>query len=363
MHDGVTPGAFSANVITRIPNAESPNSDMKAQNKRKAPKKRGPRTSFGDWLRLRARAEEEETDRDDDLDIEDLDDEDLEGDEELDDEYSDAEADELPDDGEDDPEEFDDYEREKELDFDDEDDERAPFPITKDRMGGDEEEPPLTGRFKDFYRMDGEEEQEADAPGGFEPGQAAVGTIGGMGSDVPKIERARILMRQLVNKPGIDRDTIIQEFMKRLPTTESTATSYYEDIAREMGLMGKDEAGNMAGDESTGEDEPVDSLPGDNTQQLSQEEIESQDPNAQGLIRTVDKAHLVFKRQMEDGKFEELWVYNLGDKIHDSLNVRRDILGGTDIPRGHTRSEDGHQSYTLHTLGNAQLLHVTGLAN
>ena len=377
MHDGVIPGAFAANVLSRVPNAESKNKDMRSENKRKAPSRRNPRTSFGDWLRYRARAEEEETYLDDEeLDNEDLDDKDLE---DLDDEEGyeddcgcDAQEDELPDDGEDDPEEFGDYEEEKELDFDEEDDERAPFPLPDlDGRDVEEESPIPKGRFSDFYRMNsGEEEEEApgagEGPGGFEPGQAAAstGTIGGMGSDVPKIERARILMRQLVNKPGITREEIIQQFIDRLPTTESTATSYYEDIAREMGLSGDDEDinKNLGGDEA-GEEEPVDELPGDTTQELSQEEIDAQDPDAQGITRTVANSHLVYKRQMEDGKFEELWIYNIGDKMEDSLSIRREILSGTDIPRGHTRSEDGQQSYTLHTMGNAQLLHITGLAN
>ena len=185
-----------------------------------------------------------------------------------------------------------------------------------------------------------------------------------MGSDVPKIERARILMRQLVNKPNITREEIIQQFIDRLPTTESTATSYYEDIAREMGLNNDNEERpeNLGGDDSDDEG-PVDELPGDNTQELSQEEIDSQDPDSQGISRSVANAHLVYKRQAEDGKFEELWVYNIGDKMEDSLTVRREILSGTDIPRGHTKSEDGQQSYTLTTMGNAQLLQVTGLAN
>lgn len=355
MHDGVIPGTFSANVIKRIPNEEEDNKDMKSQNRRNAPSRRMRRTSFSDWLRFRTRAEDEEySDDDEKFGDEDLDDEELDGEKKLEepDPFADEDdPEECPSigDEEDDPEEFDDFDEEKELDFDDE---GSPFPLP-------------AGRFKDFYRMDssdGMEEEEEDTPGGFEPGQA-VGTIGGMGSDVPKIERARILMRQLVNKPGITREEIIQQFKDRLPTTDSTATSYYEDIAREMGLTGKDPESNMDHGGGTGADEPVEELPGDNTQELSQEQIASQDPNGQGIMRTVDKAHMVYKRQMEDGKFEELWVYNSGDRINDALAVRREILSGTDIPRGHTKSEDGQQSYTLTTMGNAQLLHVTGLAN
>lgn len=359
MHDGVIPGSFTANVIKRIPNEEFDNKDMKSENRRKAPaRRRNRRASFGDWLRYRARAEEEEYLDDEELDDEELDDEELD-DEEFD-EYSNPEEDDDLSDDEDDPEEFDDFEEEKELDFED-DDERAPFPITKDRDDGEGEDLPLpAGRFKDFYRM-GDEEQE-EAPGGFEPGQA-VGTASAMGQKVKKIDKARTLMRQMASKPGITRDEMIQELMRQLPTTESTATSYYEDIAREMGLMGdgsQQDAGEGGG---MGDDGPIAELPGDNTQELSQEQIDAQDPDAQGITRTVDKAHLVYKRQQEDGKFEELWIYNSGDKLDDALNVRREILAGTDIPRGHTKSEDGQQSYTLTTMGNAQILHITGLAN
>ena len=371
MHDGVIPGSFTANVLTRVPNVKDYGSeDMKKQNRRNAPERK-TRPSFLRWLQARAEEEEKILSNLDDLDDDELDDEELDDidDEELpDEEYDDSPCYDEDDLDDEDPQEFDDFDEEKELDF--EDDDRAPFPVTrgnrfKDFYNGDDDEggeESRAGRLTDFYRMDGEEEQEENAPGGFEPGQA-LGTIGGMGSNVPKIERARILMRQLINKPGITRDDIIEEFKRRLPTTDSTAISYYEDIAREMGLTGHadEDLSAAAGD---GEDEMAGEMPGEETAMtMPQEEIDAQDPNAQGMIRTVPKAHLVFKRQQGDGKFEELWVFNLGDKIHDALNIRREILSGTDIPRGHTRSEDGNQSYTLQTMGNAQLMHITGLAN
>jgi hypothetical protein len=372
MRDGVIPGTFSSKVLSTVPNTIS-SDDTKKENRRKSLKYRDIRTSFADWLRMRARAEEEElwdTDDTNDDNDEDLEDAELD---DIDDEDYDSGCDDYDecdyDDNEDDPEEFDDFDEEKELEFDDEEHERAPFPLPhRDDDGFSDIS---AGRFKDFYRMSAGEEEQEEAPGGFTPGEA-VGTIGGMGSDVPKIERARILMRQLVNNPNVTRDDIIEQFIKRLPTTEETAKSYYEDIAREMGLNKKDDdiGGLQGGEDDDDDDEgPVDELPGDTTQELSQEEIDAQDPNSQGIIRTVTNAHLVFKRQMEDGKFEELWIYNIGgpkkesSKIEDSLSVRREILSGTDIPRGHTKSEDGQQAYTLHTMGNAQLLHITGLAN
>ena len=80
------------------------------------------------------------------------------------------------------------------------------------------------------------------------------------------------------------------------------------------------------------------------------------------IIRTVNGAHLVYKRQAEDGTFNELWVYNT-DNMQGELKIRRDILAGTDIPQNQTQSEDGSQHYTLQTLGNGQILYIQGLPN
>lgn len=90
--------------------------------------------------------------------------------------------------------------------------------------------------------------------------------------------------------------------------------------------------------------------------------VESDDPNRQGLIRTVKSAHLVYKRECGEGGFEELWIYNVGT-LKDELEVRKAILAGTDIPANRTSSEDGSQTYTLWSAGNAELVHITGLQN
>ena len=47
--------------------------------------------------------------------------------------------------------------------------------------------------------------------------------------------------------------------------------------------------------------------------------------------------------------------------MKNELTVRRNILAGTDIEPKKTKSEDGQQSYTLTTMGNAQMLNITGL--
>ncbi len=72
----------------------------------------------------------------------------------------------------------------------------------------------------------------------------------------------------------------------------------------------------------------------------------------------------MYKRKNEEGSFDELWVFGTGDNdIKDSLEVRRAILAGTDIPPRALKSENGQQSYTLTTLGNGQILHIKGLPN
>ena len=88
----------------------------------------------------------------------------------------------------------------------------------------------------------------------------------------------------------------------------------------------------------------------------------SDDPDRQGLIRTVKGAHLVYKRDTEEGSFEELWIYNVST-LRDELIVKKAILAGTDIPTNKTQSPDGSQSYEIWSAGNAEMLLVKGLPN
>lgn len=85
-----------------------------------------------------------------------------------------------------------------------------------------------------------------------------------------------------------------------------------------------------------------------------------EDPDRQGLIRTVDNAHLVYKRETEDGTFEELWVYNSTD-MRAETETKRAILSGTDIPVNKTRSPDGAQTYELWASGNVEMMVIRGL--
>jgi len=88
----------------------------------------------------------------------------------------------------------------------------------------------------------------------------------------------------------------------------------------------------------------------------------SENPNRQGLIRVVKGAHLVYKREKENGTFDELWMYNIVS-LRDELKLKKMILAGTDIPPAQTQSDDGSQTYEIWSAGNAELILIRGLPN
>lgn len=88
----------------------------------------------------------------------------------------------------------------------------------------------------------------------------------------------------------------------------------------------------------------------------------TENPDRRGLIRTVKNAHLVYKRETEEGTFEELWVYNITN-LRDEQSIKRSILSGTDIPINKLTSPDGGQSYEIWAAGNVEMLIVRGLPN
>ncbi len=90
---------------------------------------------------------------------------------------------------------------------------------------------------------------------------------------------------------------------------------------------------------------------------------EDQESDRQGDVRYVKGAHLVFRREdPEEGTFEELWIFNTGkDAERKSDSILRDILSGTEIDPSQIRSEDGTQTYSAWSVGNAQMVHVKGL--
>ena len=105
---------------------------------------------------------------------------------------------------------------------------------------------------------------------------------------------------------------------------------------------------NLAGDGAPGEDPPM------------EEPSEPEDPNRQGMVRTVKGAHLVYKREVEDGTYEELWQYNTST-LRDEITIRKAILAGTDIPVNKAQSPDGSQSFETWAAGNAELMLIRGL--
>lgn len=245
----------------------------------------------------------------------------------------------------------------------------------------------ITGKKNKWYGMDsqgvpgvkGAEEEETIGAG--KPGKTptvgaaasteqeySTGAEEGAGSGQNKIDAARTMFQQLQGR-DLTRKDIIAEFVKRLGMKESTAVSYYERIAKELGLTGQhdDDESEMQAGGGDGEDpdaevtamqEPMDDLSDEDVP-----EDEGGDPNRAGTIRHVKDAHLVYKRRNEEGTFDELWLYNISNDMKDELTVRRAILAGTDIAKNKTKSEDGNQNYDLSTLGNAQYLQITGLPN
>lgn len=374
MHDGALPGVFTADALGSM-SPRKRKDDMKKENRRKAP----DTTSL---MQILDTINAEEPDMDEielgDEDFEEFEDDDGLGDidfealilksDDLDVENEEDDLEDLDFEGGD----FDEHDLDKEFfndedkNFDEDDDEE------EDALPDDviDDIDDVTGKVANWWREDEaedeleddefEEEQETQM-GMTPPGPSG---LQGRQSGPPKIDQARMVFQQLMGKPDITRSDIIAAFVQDIDVTESTAVSYYERLAKEAGLTGKQ--GNDAASEDQQRELETPTAP-----QIAQEEPPtemegeldtSDDPNRNGIIRTVDNAHLVYKRQSEDGSFEELWVYNT-DSMQGELKVRRDILAGTDIPQNRTQSEDGSQEYTIQTLGNGQIVHITGLPN
>jgi len=201
------------------------------------------------------------------------------------------------------------------------------------------------------------------------PGRTESGT-----EETPKIDKARSLFKGLMSNPDMSRAEVITAFEKQLDITNSTAVSYFQRLAKEAGLtnIGKESSGmeaetgsgmtDTSGDSAASEDfgDVGLELP-DEDLELNTQVPESDNPDRQGVIRTVDNAHLVYKRENEEGTYDELWVYNTSEHMKDELTIRRAILAGTDIPPKKTQSEDETQTYVLTTMGNGQMLEITGL--
>ncbi len=188
--------------------------------------------------------------------------------------------------------------------------------------------------------------------------------------EINAVDNARQIFQQMKNEPNITRAEILNAFMEDVGVTESTATSYYTRFLKEFGMTSDDigsgdtQAGGGGGGMGDGMEQQEPTPYGEPEALDDDAELEEpEDPKRAGLIRVVDNAHLIYKRQSENGTYEELWIYNIRNDANDELKIRRDILAGTDIPPQKTRSPDGVQSYTSTTMGNAQMLEIKGLPN
>jgi len=94
------------------------------------------------------------------------------------------------------------------------------------------------------------------------------------------------------------------------------------------------------------------------------EDGKEENKNRQGLIRTVKGAHLVYKHQNETDRYDELWVYKTKNNgVFQDLDIKNDILSGTDIPINSAKSEDGEQEYDIWHSGDTVFLKIFNLPN
>ena len=109
--------------------------------------------------------------------------------------------------------------------------------------------------------------------------------------------------------------------------------------------------------------------PVQNQQDGADQEINNQyekQPDESGIIRRVKGAHLVFKRKNDSGGFDELWMFSYksafsNGNLKKTVEVKRAILAGTDIPVRDNVSQDGKQHAEQIIIGDACFLKITGL--
>lgn len=232
--------------------------------------------------------------------------------------------------------------------------------------------------YRGYYKLDDEKENPEQI---FKDSQRGLNWVDDSyeeeAEDSSKKAQARMLYRNLHNQ-GLSRQEIVDQFQNQLQLTPSSAVAYYQRIAREFGETdsqsgeaqmpgGMPGAGGMSGMPG-GAGMGMGPSAGMGMQQEEppsppMEKQEWDDPDRQGAIRTVDDAHLVYKRQVADGSFEELWLLKQGEKFHDELDIRRDILAGTDISPNKTKSDDGSQTADSWNVGNIQFMQINGLPN
>lgn len=83
----------------------------------------------------------------------------------------------------------------------------------------------------------------------------------------------------------------------------------------------------------------------------------------EGILRTVPKASMIYKREQQDGTFEEMWIYNTTKDNRRDQQIYNNIVSGSDIPQGGSQSEDKTQGVETWAIGNVKMVLLTGLTN
>lgn len=100
-----------------------------------------------------------------------------------------------------------------------------------------------------------------------------------------------------------------------------------------------------------------------NEKKHKEENREPEDPDKQGLIRTIPGAHLIYKRVGNNGTYTEMWMLQVGPNHRTEDKIRSAILDGTDIDQRLGASESGEQSYEIWTCNDRQIMKISGLPN
>lgn len=110
------------------------------------------------------------------------------------------------------------------------------------------------------------------------------------------------------------------------------------------------------------EDSPSDSIEG--SVGAGEEGIDQIDGDLSQDVRHISGARLLSKSMMDNGSYEELWVYTIGDKtVRDPKEIKKDILSAVNIEPHQLRSEDGNQWYEIVTVGNLQYINLFGIVS
>lgn len=96
---------------------------------------------------------------------------------------------------------------------------------------------------------------------------------------------------------------------------------------------------------------------------FSDSENDEDDNKEIGILRTIPNASLVYKRKQSDGTFEEMWIFNVTKDNKRTQRIYNDIVSGSDIEQGASYNEDRSQSVDTWSIGNVQMVLISGLAN